>query len=199
MNLKGISRVDSPERNEHCWLVRATKDSTTYTKSFADGKYGGKDDALKTAAAFRDKLYKALDIDPNQPRKRGFSVFPYAFFTKKANNKTGVVGVYRATRKLKRKSSGGKVGVESRDPYVASINIEKYKQVQKFFSINELGEKKAKQMAIAWRKEMEQKVAERNIGAHAPKGPKYASADEVVQAFEAKAAEEKAAKKGKKK
>jgi len=185
MNLKGISRIDAPDRNEHCWLVRATKDSVTYSKSFADKKYGGKDKALKIAVEYRDKLYKALNIDPTKPRKRGFREFPYAFFTKKANNKTGVVGVYRSTKTVEKETPEGKKTVVVRDHYVASINVEKYKQVQKFFSIAEHGEEKARKMAIAWRKKMEKEVAARmTVKPPEPKAMQYASADEIVKSFE---------------
>jgi hypothetical protein len=185
MNLKGISRIDAPDRNEHCWLVRATKDSVTYSKSFADKKYGGKEKALKIAVEYRDKLYKALTIDPAKPRKRGFREFPYAFFTKKANNKTGIVGVYRSTKTVEKETPEGKKTVVVRDHYVASINVEKYKQVQKFFSIAEHGEEKARKLAIAWRKKMEKEVAGRMIAKPTePKVMKYASGDEVVKSFE---------------
>lgn len=184
-NLKGISRIDSPDRNEHCWLVRATKDSVTYSKSFADKKYGGKEKAMKIAVEYRDKLYKSLNIDPTKSRKRGFRVFPYPFFTKKNNNKTGVVGVYRATKAVEKETPEGKKNVVVRDHFVASINIEKYKQVQKFFSVAEHGEEKARKLAIAWRKKMEKEVATRAVAKPAePKGMKYASGDEVVKSFE---------------
>ncbi len=185
MNLKGISRIDAPDRNEHCWLVRATKDSVTYSKSFADKKYGGKEKAMKIAIEYRDKLYKALNIDLSKPRKRGFREFPYAFFTKKANNKTGIVGVYRSTKTVEKETPEGKKTVAVRDHYVASINVEKYKQVQKFFSIAEHGEEKARKMAIAWRKKMEKEVAARTVMKPAkPKGMQYVSADEIVKSFE---------------
>ncbi len=185
MNLKGISRIDAPDRNEHCWLVRATKDSVTYSKSFADKKYGGKEKAMKIAIEYRDKLYKALNIDLSKPRKRGFREFPYAFFTKKANNKTGVVGVYRSTKTIEKETPEGKKTVEVRDHYVASINVEKYKQVQKFFSVAEHGEEKARKLAIAWRKKMEKEVAARTVIKPAkPKGMQYISGDEIVKSFE---------------
>ncbi len=185
MNLKGISRIDSSERNEHCWLVRATKDSVTYSKSFADKKYGGKEKAMKIAMEYRDKLYKLLNIDLTKPRKRGFREFPYPFFTKKSNNKTGVVGVYRVTKTVEREMPEGKKNVVVRDHFVASINVEKYKQVQKFFSVAEHGEEKARKLAIAWRKKMEKEVAGRRHGKPAePKPVKYISADEIVKSFE---------------
>jgi hypothetical protein len=185
MNKKGISRIDFPDRNEHGWLVRATKDSVTYSKSFADKKYGGKEKALKIAVEYRDKLYKSLNIDPSKPRKRGFREFPYAFFTKKNNNKSGVVGVYRARKVVEKETPQGKKNTVVRDHFVASINVEKYKQVQKFFSIAEHGEEKARKLAIAWRKKMEKEVAGRMIAKPAePKGMKYASGDDIVQSFE---------------
>ncbi len=195
INLKGISRVDSPDRNEHCWLVRATKDSVTYSKSFADKKYGGKENALKIAVEYRDKLYKSLNIDPSKPRKRGFRVFPYPFFTKKNNNKTGVVGVYRATKTVEKETPEGKKNIVVRDYFVASINVEKYKQVQKFFSVAEYGEEKARKLAIAWRKKMEKEVAGRIVVKQAePKGMKYASGDEIVKSFDPNALVKKPSK-----
>jgi hypothetical protein len=191
-NLKGISRIDAPDRNEHCWLVRATKDSVTYSKSFADKKYGGKEKTLRIAVEYRDKLYKALNIDLNKPRKRGFREFPYPFFTKKANNKTGVVGVYRTTKIAEKQTPEGKKTVVVRDHYVASINVEKYKQVQKFFSVAEHGEEKARKMAIAWRKKMEKEVASRMPAkVNKPKEMQYVSGDEIVKSFEPNASKKK--------
>lgn len=195
MNLKGISRIDAPDRNEHCWLVRATKDAVTYSKSFADKKCGGKEKALKIAVEYRDKLYKSLGIDPTKPRKRGFREFPYPFFTKKANNKTGVVGVYRATKTVEKQTPEGKKNVVVRDHYVASINVEKYKQEQKFFSIAEHGEEKARKLAIAWRKKMEKEVAARRaVKQVEPKETRYVSGDEIVKSFEPSAPAKKSPK-----
>lgn len=193
--LKGISRIDAPDRNEHSWLVRATKDSVTYSKSFADRKYGGKEKAMKIAIEYRDKLYKSLNIDPSKPRKRGFREFPYPFFTKKSNNKTGVVGVYRVVKTIEKETPEGKKQSVVRDHYVASINVEKYKQVQKFFSVAEHGEEKARKLAIAWRKKMEKQVAGRIVLPKAKsKGMKYVSGDEIVKSFEPNVRDKKSLK-----
>jgi hypothetical protein len=95
------------------------------------------------------------------------------------------VGVYRSTKTVEKETPEGKKTVVVRDHYVASINVEKYKQVQKFFSIAEHGEEKARKLAIAWRKKMEKEVAARmTVKPLEPKGMQYVSADEIVKSFE---------------
>lgn len=54
MSMKNISRIDQESKNTYGWFVRIRRDGRQISKFFSDGKYGGKDEALKTAREFRD-------------------------------------------------------------------------------------------------------------------------------------------------
>lgn len=53
--MKNISRIDQPSKNTFGWFVRIRRDGRQISKFFSDGKYGGKDEALKKATDFRDE------------------------------------------------------------------------------------------------------------------------------------------------
>lgn len=54
-DLKNISRIDQPSKNTYGWFVRIRRDGKKISRFFSDGKYNGKDEALLSAKAFRDK------------------------------------------------------------------------------------------------------------------------------------------------
>jgi len=56
----GVSRIDQPEKANHGWYVRITKNGHTEQKFFADKSYGGKDPALEQAREFRDLLKEQI-------------------------------------------------------------------------------------------------------------------------------------------
>lgn len=56
----GVSRIDQPEKANHGWYVRITKNGHTEQKFFADKSYGGKDPALEHAREFRDLLKQQI-------------------------------------------------------------------------------------------------------------------------------------------
>ncbi|MCH8569591.1 MAG: hypothetical protein LAT67_15060 [Balneolales bacterium] len=53
--MKNISRIDQNEKNTFGWFVRIRRDGRQVSKFFSDGKFDGKDKALKAAIEFRDK------------------------------------------------------------------------------------------------------------------------------------------------
>ncbi len=54
-DLKNISRIDQPSKNTFGWFVRIRRDGNKISRFFSDGKFGGRDNALKSAQNFRDK------------------------------------------------------------------------------------------------------------------------------------------------
>jgi hypothetical protein len=55
--MKGISRIDQQEKNNHGWFVRLMRDGQRYSAFFADKKNGGKAKALVLAKkAYADML-----------------------------------------------------------------------------------------------------------------------------------------------
>jgi hypothetical protein len=84
--MKGISRIDSPRC--HGWFVRVYRGNKVFSKLFSDGKYGGKAEARKLAAAFHAKLeHKTPKYVP--PPKPPFRLSGKVF----NNNSTGINGV----------------------------------------------------------------------------------------------------------
>jgi hypothetical protein len=56
----GVSRIDQPEKANHGWYIRITKNGHTEQKFFADKSYGGKAPALEHAREFRDLLKEQI-------------------------------------------------------------------------------------------------------------------------------------------
>ncbi|MFW6346995.1 MAG: hypothetical protein ACOC2C_00120 [Cyclonatronaceae bacterium] len=56
--MKNISRIDQHDKNTFGWFVRIRRDGRQVSKFFSDGKYGGRDEALLKAVAFRDAHLK---------------------------------------------------------------------------------------------------------------------------------------------
>ena len=81
----GISRADDEKKHTHRWIVHIERKRRVWHRSFPDGVYGGKTNALRAARAFRDEL---LVSHPPMTRAK------YAAIRRK-NNRSGVPGVYR--------------------------------------------------------------------------------------------------------
>ncbi len=136
-DLKGISRIDSG--STHGWFVRGYKNGKTYSKLYSDGKWGGRDKALAAAKLFRDSLADRLEKIPAKPRARRL-VF------RDSRNSTGVLGVSRIVKRTPR----GTI----HESYSVSWRPEPGVQKSTSFAIRKYGEKKAFQMAVAFRRKM---------------------------------------------
>jgi len=86
---KNIFRIDieptdeNPDRHPtHGWQVRIKRQKKQHTKYFSDKRYGGKEEALNEAIAYRDELIEELP-DPMDPVRR----------SAEARSKTGVIGL----------------------------------------------------------------------------------------------------------
>ena len=69
----------------HCWIVHIERRRRVWNRSFSDGVYGGKTNALRAARAFRDEI-----LVSHLPMTRA----EYAAIRRK-NNRSGFPGVYR--------------------------------------------------------------------------------------------------------
>lgn len=54
-NMHNISRIDQDSKNTYGWFVRIRRDGNKVSKFYSDGKYGGKEEALRKAQEFRDE------------------------------------------------------------------------------------------------------------------------------------------------
>ena len=69
----GVSRIDQPEKANHGWYVRITKNGHTEQKFFADKSYGGRGTALQNAREYRDYLKdQILGIPRSNPPVTGW-------------------------------------------------------------------------------------------------------------------------------
>ena len=82
----GITRVDDEKKHTHCWIVHIERRRRVWHRSFSDGVYGGKTNALRAARAFRDEI-----LVSHLPMTRA----EYAAIRRK-NNRSGFPGVTAA-------------------------------------------------------------------------------------------------------
>ncbi len=143
-DLKGISRIDQPDKKTHGWFVRFYKNGKIHSRFASDSKYGGKQKALEQAKKLKQDLeYKLMngasegvsDEKPQNRRKPKSSSI----------NKSGMVGVSLVFQR----SRTGK-----RYPYYqVSWNPEPGRMKVKSWSVNKYGWDRAWEMASRFRKE----------------------------------------------
>ncbi len=130
---KGISRIDQPDKHNHGWFIRVTRNGKTYSMFCADKKHGGKTKALAEAKKCHKLL---LEKYPRMSRKDFAQI-------QRRPNKSGIVGVTRLTKVVRGKEYHFWQATWS--PSRGDIH-------KKAFSIHRHGEEKAKQLAIQTRK-----------------------------------------------
>lgn len=143
--VKGISRIDS--NRTHGWYVRVSYKGWYYSRFFADGKYGGREQAFKEATKFRDKAEKEL----GKPRTDRVVV------TKSPRNKTGVIGVVRLKK-------------DGHDVYEVNWTPKPGLLKRTSISIEKHGEEKAFKLAVALRKRKEREIYGKVVMIHEKKG-----------------------------
>ncbi|MDD5261337.1 MAG: hypothetical protein PHD76_05750 [Methylacidiphilales bacterium] len=73
LGIRGVSRIDQPEKHNHGFYVRLTARKKHFSKFFSDRKHGGKAKALVAAKKFYAGLRKAnppTDKKKSSPAKR---------------------------------------------------------------------------------------------------------------------------------
>jgi hypothetical protein len=133
----GISRIDQPEKNNHGYYVRLTRQGEQYAKFFSDKRYGGKRKAKKAAKEFLEELEAEL------PPVNLVGI-------KSVRNKSGYVGVNRT-----KSTSRG----HTYEYWQAFWNSGGVRRSAKF-SINKYGAREAKKLAIAARKQWAEEFGE---------------------------------------
>ena len=121
------------------WWVRLR--SAEIQKAFSDLAYGSKTKSFKAAISFRDRTLRDLAKQgiPIGRKPKGHHATP----TKKS--KTGIVGVYF---QLKKAADG-----TLNKYYVGSYYPEKYQGKAKAFAVNVYGEREARRLAKAFRRD----------------------------------------------
>lgn len=147
------NRSNKADRNitrmEHAkvtgYWVRVVKDGTLYQKLFSDNQYGGKEQALFLARAYRDELRQRLYGTAAACVRQVRTSFK--------SNRSGVIGVHYAERK--RGNSVSRSFVASWCPLSGGP------QKHKSFSVAKYGEEEAFRLACEFRKAREQEILTR--------------------------------------
>src|SRR3982751_3674224 len=80
-----ISRIDQPEKHNHGYYVRVTRNGKTQAKFFPDKSSGGKRAALRLAKAHHAELLQWAELQKKRRPKPG------------VRNTSGILGVNRAS------------------------------------------------------------------------------------------------------
>jgi len=129
----GVSRIDQPEKHNHGFYVRLTRNGKRFAKFFSDIGYGSKEKALSSARRHYAELEKK---NPPMSRKA------FAQIERRAS-KTGIVGVSKITKIVKGRAY--KFWQATWSPVAGAVR-------KQAFSIKKYGEAKAKTLAIKARK-----------------------------------------------
>lgn len=138
---KNIARLDIPQSRTHGWQLQLMFQAKRYTKFFSDRLHGGREQALKAAIQFRDKIKTEFGIPTRRP-----TPIP------NSRNKTGVIGIQR-----KYKQTGG---IEDGHPQYREVfevtwQFQPNKTGKTSVSIGKYGEEEAFRRAYEIRKAKE--------------------------------------------
>ena len=138
---KSISRIETLKHN--AWYVRIFYQGAYVRKTFSDTIYGGKDNALVEAVAWRDEMEKQMGKPrtDRSVRKKNLAEDEYA-------------GIHRRMLKAKNRKSKE----YERDVYEITWSPEPGKVSRTTVSVSKHGEEKALEMAKAIRREKEREV-----------------------------------------
>jgi hypothetical protein len=128
----GISRIDQPEKHNHGYYVRLTRNGKTQYKFFPDKSSGGKRAARRAAKEYEAELMAHAALQKKRPRGPS------------ARNTSGKVGVSRTS-----------YGSESQtnEYWQAAWVDHKGRRKSAKFSIKKYGEDKAKRLALRARRQ----------------------------------------------
>ena len=126
------------------WQVRVTRRGIAINEFYSDAKFGGRAGALSEAMHFRDKTVRELRPIPRSELAR----------RKTSRNTSGIPGVRRAIKKVKRRGKVFEYAVWS-----ASGSPRPNERHERNFYVSKLGEDAAREKAIEqrlrWEKQME--------------------------------------------
>jgi hypothetical protein len=132
-SMRGISRIDQPEKHNQGWFIRLTCKGKRYSAFCSDKQHGGKAKGLVKARAIYAKLAKA---HPKMTRQEFAQVV-------RRPNKTGIPGVTRLTKVVRGRKYVFWQATWSPEPGVVA---------KQAFSVDKYGVAKAKALAIRARK-----------------------------------------------
>lgn len=128
----GISRIDQPEKHNHGYYVRLTRNGKTQYKFFPDKSTGGKRAARRAAKEYEAELIQDAASLKRRPRKPS------------VRNTSGKVGVSRTRYGT---------GPDSAEYWQAAWVDGRGTRKSAKYSIKKYGEEKAKRLALKARRE----------------------------------------------
>jgi hypothetical protein len=140
--MRNIQRID---KGHHTWRVVMRRQHQHLRQHFTDSVYGGKEQALAAAVAFRDQMEAALSgVD--------YVIWQREWMRK--HNKSGTVGVYRNINTKKR---GERIVQQAQ--WMAYWQNTNGKRSVRSFNVSKYGEEGARQLAIRARQDGMAEVA----------------------------------------
>lgn len=131
--MKGISRIDQPEKRNHGWFIRLTRRGERFSAFCSDRKHGGKTKALLKAKRVYAKMLKE-----HPPMSR----LEFSQIVRRPN-KTGILGVTKVTKHV----AGRKYVF-----WQATWSPKQGEIAKKAFSVGKHGNTQAQKLAIKARK-----------------------------------------------
>jgi len=142
---KGISRIDSDDKNMHGWFARVYLKSKVFSnRYFNDKKFGGKQKALQAAKEYREMTIKERNVQHPE------AVNARRRVTSDSRNKTGIIGISRT----KIKSKSGAISEFFQVTWRPRKNVVRTKS----FSVKKYGEEGALNMAWEIRQKAEKQM-----------------------------------------
>ncbi|HEX8186190.1 MAG TPA: AP2 domain-containing protein [Blastocatellia bacterium] len=127
-----ISRIDQPDKHNHGYYVRVTRNGKTESKYFPDRASGGKRAARRAAKEYEADLLEKASLLKKRPPKPS------------ARNTSGKVGISRTSYRY---------GAEASEYWQAAWVDHKGRRRSAKYSIKKYGEDKAKRLALKARRQ----------------------------------------------
>lgn len=130
--LYAISRVTADRHGQNAWLVNLSRGGRTFQMTFSDGTYGGQNQALTVATAYRDAVLKVVPPLTNKDmrmrvrrnRSEG-SVLPGVYYNKPGEHSKD--GAWIARIELRAEEAGrNSTAKRSRRALTRTFNVGKY-------------------------------------------------------------------------
>ncbi|WP_237681825.1 AP2 domain-containing protein [Agrobacterium vitis] len=136
-----IHRVDTNRHRQNAWLVHLTRGGKTIQMTFSDGTYGGKEQALEVAQAYRDAVLRVVPPLTNKDMRM--------LVRKNRSEGSSVPGVYYIEPTGGRKSASWMARIELGldDDTPVPVGKRRRRQLTRTFNVSKYGYEEARRMA----------------------------------------------------
>ncbi|MCF1468981.1 AP2 domain-containing protein [Agrobacterium vitis] len=136
-----VHRVDTDRHRQNAWLVHLTRGGKTIQMTFSDGTYGGKEQALEVAQAYRDAVLRVVPPLTNKDMRM--------LVRKNRSEGSSVPGVYYIERAGAHRSdiwmARIEIAVDDNTPVPAGKR--RRRQFTRSFNVAKYGYEEARRMA----------------------------------------------------